>query len=83
MHSHKKPMVSHPGLTRNGVMTAFSSFEECKKAFPEVLGLLYNRDPLSPGFDFLNKRSSSFDFDNLDDPTAASAPNQGPNSMLP
>ena len=55
---------------RNGVMTAFSSFEEFKKAFSEVLGLLYNRDPLSPGFDFLSNRSSSFDFDNLDDPTS-------------
>ena len=37
-----KPMV-HPGLNRNGVMTAFSSFDECKQAFSEVLGLLYNR----------------------------------------
>ena len=32
------------GLSRNGVMTAFSSFEECKKAFPEVLSLFYYRD---------------------------------------
>lgn len=47
------------GCQRYGVLTAFSSFEECKDAFIEILSLFYNRDCLSPGFDNLN----SFTFD--------------------
>ncbi len=56
------PMINIPkSCQRGGVMTAFSSLDQCREAFAEVLSLFYNRDSLSPGFDNLN----TFSFDNV------------------